>query len=100
VQAFLKAQAGRRVRGPSDEQRAQDEMLLFGEARDDRGNQVALRLRTVEGYTLTAESGVSATLRLLQSALPPGAYTPSLAFGAEYVLEFEGSRLARAEDPG
>jgi len=30
----------------------------------------------------------------LESCLAPGAYTPSMAFGADYVLELEGTRLS------
>jgi len=94
VQSFMKSQIARRIKGPTDEQRARDEMYIYGEVRDDAGHKVAMRLRTREGYTLTAESGVKATLRVLESRLAPGAYTPSMAFGADYVLELEGTRLS------
>ena len=53
------------------------------------------RLRTREGYTLTAESGVKSTLRVIEGRLAPGAYTPSMAFGADYVLELEGTTISR-----
>jgi short subunit dehydrogenase-like uncharacterized protein len=95
VQAFLKAQIARRVKGPTDEQRARDEVYIYGEARDDDGHRIAMRLRTREGYTLTAESAVKATLKVMEGRLPPGVYTPSMAFGADYVLELEGTTLSR-----
>jgi short subunit dehydrogenase-like uncharacterized protein len=95
VQAFLKAQIARRVKGPTDEQRARDETYLYGEVWDDAGNKVALRLRTREGYTLTAESGVTTTVKVMTGSLASGAYTPSMAFGADYVLELEGTKLSR-----
>jgi short subunit dehydrogenase-like uncharacterized protein len=95
VQAFMKARIARRVKGPTDEQRARDEAYVYGEAWDDAGHKVAMRLRTPEGYTLTAESGVTATLNVMNGRLAPGAYTPSMAFGADYVLELEGTRLSR-----
>src|SRR6185503_6275672 len=95
VQAFVKAQIARRVKGPTDEQRARDEVYLYGEARDDAGHKVAMRLRTREAYTLTAESAVRATMKVLGGRLAPGAYTPSMAFGADYVLELEGTTLSR-----
>ena len=56
-----------------------------------------MRLRTREGYTLTAESGVKATMKVLDGRLAPGAYTPSMAFGADYVLELEGTKLSRVK---
>ena len=95
VQAFVKAQIARRVKGPTDEQRARDEVYLYGEAWDDAGHKVALRLRTREAYTLTAESGVKATMKVIEGRLAPGAYTPSMAFGADYVLELEGTTRSR-----
>ena len=97
VQAIMKAQIAKRVKGPTDEQRARDETYLYGEVWDDAGNKVALRLRTREGYTLTAESGVTATVKVLTGSLAPGAYTPSRAFGADYVLGLEGTKLSRVE---
>jgi len=94
VQSLVKALIARRVKGPGDEQRARDEMYVYGEAWDEAGHQVAMRLRTPEGYTLTAESGVTAILKTLEGRLAPGAYTPSMAFGVEYVLELEGTTLS------
>jgi short subunit dehydrogenase-like uncharacterized protein len=95
VQAIVKAQIGKRVKGPTDEQRERDETYLYGEAWDDAGHRVALRLRTREGYTLTAESGVTATAKVMTGQIVPGAYTPSMAFGEDYVLELEGTTLSR-----
>lgn len=95
VQAFVKAQIARRVKGPTDEQRARDEVYLYGEVWDDAGHKVAMRLRTREAYTLTAESGVKATMKVIEGRLAPGAYTPAMAFGADYVLELEGTTLSR-----
>jgi len=97
AQAFIKAQIARRVKGPTDEQRANDEMYIYGEASDDAGHKVAMRLRTREGYTLTAESGVKATGIVMKSRLAPGTYTPSMAFGADYVLDLEGTQIRRVK---
>ncbi|MGH8597123.1 MAG: saccharopine dehydrogenase family protein [Gammaproteobacteria bacterium] len=97
AQAFMKAQIARRVKGPTDEQRAHDEMYVYGEAWDDAGHKVAMRLRTREGYTLTAESGVKATGIVMEGGLAPGMYTPSMAFGADYVLDLEGTQIRRVK---
>ena len=96
VQAFLKGPIASRVQGPTDDQRARDEVYLYGEAWDDAGNKVAMRLRTREPYTLTAEAGVKATLRVIEDRLAPGTYTPSMAFGADYVLALDGVILTSA----
>ncbi|MEK6210768.1 MAG: saccharopine dehydrogenase NADP-binding domain-containing protein [Pseudomonadota bacterium] len=97
MQAFIKAQIARRVKGPTDDQRARDEMYVYGEAWDGAGHKVAMRLRTREGYTLTAESGVKAAQIVLEGRLAPGAYTPSMAFGADYVLDLEGTTIRRVK---
>ena len=95
VQALVKGQIGKRVKGPTDEERERDEVYVYGEVWDDGGRRVAMRLRTLEAYTLTAESAVKATLKVLDGRLAPGAYTPSMAFGADYVLELEGTKVSR-----
>jgi short subunit dehydrogenase-like uncharacterized protein len=95
VQAFLKGLIASRVRGPTDDQRARDEVYLYGEAWDDAGHKVAMRLRTPEPYTLTAEASVKATLKVIEDRRAPGTYTPSMAFGADYVLALEGVILSR-----
>jgi saccharopine dehydrogenase (NAD+, L-lysine-forming) len=95
VQAFLKGQIASRVQGPTADQRARDEVYLYGEAWDDAGQKVAMRLRTREPYTLTAEAGVKATLKVIEGRLAPGTYTPSMAFGADFVLALDGVTLSR-----
>jgi short subunit dehydrogenase-like uncharacterized protein len=100
VQAFLKARIARRVKGPTDEQRARDEVYVYGEVRDEAGHRIAMRLRTREAYTLTAESAVKATRKVMEGRLAAGVYTPSLAFGADYVLELEGTTLSAPESSG
>ena len=57
VQAVVKALIARWVKGPSDEQRARGEVYVYGEAWDDAGHQVAMRLRTREAYTLDRRIG-------------------------------------------
>jgi short subunit dehydrogenase-like uncharacterized protein len=95
VQAFLKGLIASRVQGPNDDQRARDEVYVYGDAWDDAGHKVAMRLRTREPYTLTAEAGVKATLKVIEDGLAPGTYTPSMAFGADYVLALDGVIFSR-----
>ncbi len=95
VQGFLVAQIGKRIKGPDAQARARDAMYVYGEASDAAGRKVALRLRTPEGYTFTADAAVTATQKVIAGALKPGAYTPSLAFGADFVLGLEGVQFER-----
>jgi len=90
VQALLKGIITRTMTGPTEAERAGDEFLLWGEVTNAAGQQVMLKLRTPEGYNVTMDAAVTAVVTLLERGLPPGAYTPSLAFGPEFVLGLRG----------
>ena len=66
------------------------ERFWFGVARNDKGDIVRTRMRTPEGYTLTAMTSVDAATRVASGEHKAGFQTPRLAFGADYILGFEG----------
>ena len=76
--------------GPSDEERAKGRTLLWGEARDDDGNRVQSRMRTPEGYTLTAHAALNIAEKIVAGNFTPGYQTPAKAYGADLVLEIDG----------
>ena len=76
--------------GPSVEARRLGRSRLWGEVRDDQGKQAISRMETPDGYTLTAETAVGAVRHALAGDYKAGFQTPSLAFGADFILEFEG----------
>jgi short subunit dehydrogenase-like uncharacterized protein len=84
----------RRIRsgpaGPTPEQRARGASLLWGEVSDGAGRRAVSRLRTPEGYTLTAMTSVEAVRRVLAGDAPAGFQTPSKAYGADWILDFDG----------
>jgi len=90
VQHYLKAQIRKRPPGPTEEERAEAVSLFWGEVEDAQGRRVTSRLRTPEGYTLTALTAVTAANKALTGSAPAGFNTPSLAYGANFILEFEG----------
>jgi short subunit dehydrogenase-like uncharacterized protein len=90
ARALAKGYYGRALKGPNEAQRAGDETTVWGEVSNAAGRKVALKLRTPAAYGLTVDSAVTAVARLLESDLTPGAYTPSLAFGPEFVLSLNG----------
>jgi short subunit dehydrogenase-like uncharacterized protein len=65
---------------------------MWGEVRDPAGQMAAARLRTPEGYTLTALTAVACVERVLAGRAPPGFQTPSRAYGADFILEIDGVR--------
>ena len=76
--------------GPSEAARRAGRAVLVGEARNRRGETVRSRLRTPEGYALTALTAFDAARRVAAGEVKPGFQTPSLAFGADYILVFDG----------
>ena len=93
VVRYLKRRVERHVVGPNAERRARSTTELWGEVRNRRGDMVSLTMRAPDGYSLTADAAVRAVEHLLAAAPPPGALTPSLAFGAGFVKELEGVEL-------
>lgn len=94
VQAWLRRQVERRVRGPSERARAAGLTTVWGEARDDAGREAKKRLRTPNGYDLTVTASLGIVERLLAGDPPaPGYATPSQLMGPDYVLSLPGVRL-------
>ena len=59
--------------------------------RNAAGQTATARLDTVEGYALTALTAWDIAKRTAKSAAQPGYRTPSLVFGADYILNFAGT---------
>ncbi|MFT3743082.1 MAG: saccharopine dehydrogenase NADP-binding domain-containing protein [Pyrinomonadaceae bacterium] len=77
--------------GPSDEERAKGKTLMWGEASDSEGNRVESRQQGPEGYTLTAIAALNIAEKILAGNFKPGFQTPAKAYGADLVLEIEGT---------
>jgi len=90
MQSLLKAQVDRMPEGPNESARRTGRAVLVGQARNDKGETVRSRLRTPEGYVLTAATAFDGAKRVAAGEVKPGFQTPSLAFGADYILNFDG----------
>jgi short subunit dehydrogenase-like uncharacterized protein len=90
IQSILKRQVDRGPEGPTDDERKRGYAVLIGVGRDDKGNTVRTRLRTPEGYSLTAQTGLAIAKRVLAGDFKAGFQTPSLAYGADFILSFDG----------
>ena len=77
--------------GPSDEERAKGKTLMWGEASDAEGNRVEARQQGPEGYTLTAHAALNIAEKILAGNFKPGFQTPAKAYGADLILEIEGT---------
>ncbi|NUM54220.1 MAG: hypothetical protein HUU46_11295 [Candidatus Hydrogenedentes bacterium] len=96
VQNYLKNSIERKVKGPNEKERAADETVLWGEARNAAGQSVALRMHTPEGYTLTVDASLTIVKRILIEGIAPGALTPSMAFGPDFVTTLHGVNVTKA----
>ncbi|HWN41205.1 MAG TPA: saccharopine dehydrogenase NADP-binding domain-containing protein [Thermoanaerobaculia bacterium] len=90
LKRFLQRQVEKRVTGPSEEIRRTAKVELWGEVRNAAGQVVTRTLVTPEAYQLTAISAVEAAVRASEGRVPPGAWTPSKAFGRNFVNELPG----------
>ena len=91
VQSFLKRRINAGAPGPSESQRSRATARLWGEAWDDLGTHVGARLKTPDGYTLTAMTAIAAAQKVLAGNMPTGYQTPSKVFGPDFILEIAGT---------
>ncbi|MBV9217070.1 MAG: saccharopine dehydrogenase NADP-binding domain-containing protein [Acidobacteria bacterium] len=77
--------------GPTDEERAKGRTLMWGEATDAAGNRVVSRQQGPEGYTLTAMAALNIAEKIIAGNFTPGYQTPAKAYGADLILEIEGT---------
>src|SRR5581483_1447538 len=92
VQSFLKSRVEKSVRGPDREERARGGAQFWGRV-SDGSRSVEMTMTVPEGYTLTADAALECARRVLAGAVAPGAWTPSLAFGAEFAASLPGVRV-------
>jgi short subunit dehydrogenase-like uncharacterized protein len=90
AQAVLRRVVRSGAPGPDAQARAKGLTLLWGEVEDEQGQRSVSRMRGPEGYTFTALAAVAAVEKVLAGHAPAGFQTPSLAYGADFVLEIEG----------
>jgi short subunit dehydrogenase-like uncharacterized protein len=95
VRSLLNRAIGLVAHGPSATQREQGRSVVWGEAWDEAGHRVAMRLHTQEPYALTVQASLAALERVLDGHVPPGALTPSQAFGPDFVLTLPEARVER-----
>lgn len=90
VQNLQKRLIQNQLPGPSEIERTQGASILWGEVTDDAGKTATSRLQCPEGYTLTTMTAVEVVSRVLAGQFHPGFQTPSLVYGADFILDFDG----------
>jgi saccharopine dehydrogenase (NAD+, L-lysine-forming) len=73
-------------RSPSAEARRRAGFVMVAEALDSWRRVTRLRMRTIDGYTLSAVTGQAAVQRVLAGEWRPGFQTPAAMFGGDFIL--------------
>ncbi|MCG8349914.1 MAG: saccharopine dehydrogenase NADP-binding domain-containing protein [Chloroflexales bacterium] len=89
-QRLLKYLVSRQPPGPTETQRARGRAILWGEVRNPAGVTCVSRLYTPESYALTVQTALAIATKVLNGQAPVGFQTPSLAYGANFILEIDG----------
>jgi len=76
--------------GPKEEGRKQGRAILIGEVTSRNGGRASSKLITPEGYTCTALTTVEIMQRILSGEYKTGFQTPSLIYGADFIMQFDG----------
>jgi short subunit dehydrogenase-like uncharacterized protein len=87
----LRAPIERLVRGPSEARRMHTRAFVGARAIDGVGRSAEAWLETSEPYHFSAAASVRTVEKVLARHCV-GALTPSMAFGADFVLEIDGAR--------
>ena len=79
-------------REPTPEGRKRASAIFVGEVIAQNGGRATSKLITPEGYTCTALTSVEIMKRILNREVKNGFQTPSLAYGSNFIMQFEGVR--------
>lgn len=90
VKNLLKSLVNLFVKGPEEEKRRRASAIFIGEATNQSGGRAITKLTTPEGYTCTALTSVEIMKRILNGDFKTGFQTPSLAYGANFITQFNG----------
>jgi short subunit dehydrogenase-like uncharacterized protein len=96
VQTLIKKRIDAAPAGPDDQARATAYLDFWGEAKAADGQTVVSRMRTPDGYTLTARMSLSIAQKICRGLHTPGFQTPSTAYGKDLILELPGTE--RSDD--
>ncbi len=91
VKKYLSKKIDAQPAGPSDTQRAKARAFVYGAVRNAKGEQIAARIETLEGYTLTAVTALMITKKVLAGEFKTGYQTPAGCYGADLIMEVSTS---------
>jgi short subunit dehydrogenase-like uncharacterized protein len=91
VQNLIKKRIEAAPAGPDDQTRDAAYLDFWGEVRTADGRAVVARLRTPDGYTMTARLALIIAQKICSGQHTAGFQTPSTAYGKDLILELPGT---------
>ena len=91
VKDYLRKKVDAREPGPRKAHLHSGKSYLWGRARDNSGKMVEARMKTVNGYLLTARTAVLISKKLLSAQVRAGYSTPAQYFGEGLIFEVAGT---------
>jgi short subunit dehydrogenase-like uncharacterized protein len=99
IQRFLSVAAEAWPEGPSALQRRDEMCIIVAEAEDSWRRRRCARLKTLDGYSFTAQASMAIAKRVVLGEFIPGFQTPGKLYGANFVLGLEGSHREDLFEP-
>jgi short subunit dehydrogenase-like uncharacterized protein len=97
IKGLLKLGVHSRLKPPTQSQRDNNPSFVWGEARNAAGKVTTARMRTANGYTLTALSSLGILAEVLAGVPDPGYTTPALLVGPDFASSLPGSTEIRLD---
>lgn len=97
VKMILRSLVNILIKGPEADRRRRASAVFVGEVTDPNRGRAVAKLTTPEGYTCTAFTAVKIMKHILNGEFKSGFQTPSLAYGADFILQFPGVRRENLE---
>jgi short subunit dehydrogenase-like uncharacterized protein len=91
VKVLIEAVTRALPEGPSEVRRNTEKCVIVAEAEDSWRQRRCVRLTTADGYSFTAEAAAAIAERILSGDFACGFQTPASVYGADFVLELEGT---------
>lgn len=98
AQWLMKKAVHHLVTGPDEDARANLDTAVWGEARDQEGRTVSVRIRTANGYALTVTGSLKVVEHLIGGEAAAGYWTPARLMGAGLVESLPGSGTFQVEE--
>lgn len=91
IKEMLRKKVSRMPDGPGLLKRKSASSYIWGSVSDRAGKNVTGKMRTPDGYTLTAHSSLLIVKKVLANNYKPGFQTPAALYGSDLVLEIPGT---------